>query len=129
MHVVESSKIIYCDVDDTLIIWDFADEAYDPKDLITVTDAASGTSKAVLPHKRHINLLREFKTRGHTVVVWSQGGWEWAKAAVIALHLEDIVDLVVAKPDWFIDDLPAKAFMGKNVYLHPSDPSKDNKRH
>jgi hypothetical protein len=29
------------------------------------------------------------------------------------------------KPNWYIDDLPASAFMHSPIYLHPTDSSKD----
>ena len=49
--------------------------------------------------------MREFKARGHYVIVWSQGGWEWAEAVVKALGLEDLVDEVKTKPQWMVDDI------------------------
>lgn len=113
------------DVDDTLVIWDW--KAVDPegKGLIKIQDPNSGHTELVLPHERHVKLLKQFKARGHTVVVWSQGGWDWASIVVKSLGLESVVDFCMSKPDWYVDDLPAVAFMGNNIYKHPTDKAQD----
>ena len=129
MKVIKSHRIVFIDVDDTLVIWDWKDISPDGIGLITVSDPVSGFTQQLLPHERHINLLKQFKARGHTVVVWSQGGYSWADTVVKALGLEELVDVVMSKPDWYIDDIPAAAFMGKNVCLHPTDPTKDHGRY
>jgi hypothetical protein len=125
MQVIQSHRIVYCDVDDTLVIWDWKPIDPDGNNLITVRDPKSGHSEHVMPHNRHIQLVKQFKARGHTVVVWSQGGWSWAESVVRALGLVDVVDLVMDKPSWYIDDLPASAFMTRNIYLDPVNPLKD----
>lgn len=124
MKVIESSKIIYVDVDDTLVIWDWQQYTDNTDDLFYLK-ADDGCTIAVLPHKRHIEMIDQFKMRGHTIVVWSQGGWAWAKKVVEALGIESKVDVVMSKPDWYVDDLASSAFMKKNIYLHPFDKAKD----
>jgi hypothetical protein len=47
------------------------------------------------------------RSRGHVIVVWSQGGAAWANTVVRELKLEPFVDFVLAKPSWFADDKPA----------------------
>lgn len=121
MKVIRSSRIVMFDVDDTLVIWDWRALNPDGIGLIKI-----GTEH-VLPHTRHIELMRQFKARGHTVVVWSQGGHEWAESVVKALGLEDQVDLVMDKPNWYVDDLHVSAWMRAPVYLHPYDPHKDKR--
>ena len=125
MKVIKSHRTIFYDVDDTLVIWNW--KAVDPEGsgLIAIRDTQSNHTEHLLPHQRHIELLKQFKARGHTIVVWSQGGWQWAETVVRALGLEKLVDIVISKPDWYVDDLPASAFMGGNIYKHPTDPSKD----
>lgn len=44
------------------------------------------------------------RARGHVIVVWSQGGVDWAKTVVRELKLESFVDFVLAKPSWYADD-------------------------
>jgi FMN phosphatase YigB (HAD superfamily) len=125
MKVIESHRTVFFDVDDTLVIWDWKEFSPDGSGLIQVKDPGSNHFELVLPHDRHIKLLKQFKARGHTVIVWSQGGWAWAESTVKALGLESLVDVVMSKPDWYVDDLPASAYMGNNIYKHPTDKNKD----
>ena len=54
------------------------------------------------------------RSRDHTIVVWSAGGYKWAEAAVKALGLTKFVDVVMCKPSWIYDDLdPGGVFMPK----------------
>lgn len=114
MKVIESTKSVFFDVDDTLVIWQFDD---DEKNLAIDFGVRPGITEMAVPNEYHIKLLKEFAARGHTVVVWSAGGWEWAKHVVEVLGLEKYVDLVMSKPDWYIDDKPANYFMGNPIYL------------
>ena len=125
MKVIESTRSVFCDIDDTLVIWDW--QVLDPEGINLVYVGEGSNTVAVLPHLRHIELLKQFKARGHTVIVWSQGGQGWAKAVVEKLGIEEIVDIVMSKPSWYIDDLHASAFMGQNIYLHPNDPKQDQR--
>lgn len=142
MKVLPCTQTTFFDVDDTLIMWNNAREG-DP-DAIEIAYPASRHIKAiqdiggegafdkdaveeraystpwtawVRPHKKHIEQLKLHRLRGHTIIVWSAGGWEWAEAAVKALNLEQYVDLVIEKPTWFYDDKTAAEFMGSPLYL------------
>ncbi len=103
MIVAENDKTVYFDVDDTLLSWDAVNG--DPSG-IPITDAMGDVSY-LKPFKKHIENLKMHSLRGHFVVVWSAGGYEWAASAVKALALENYVDLVIAKPCWAYDDLPS----------------------
>jgi predicted HAD superfamily phosphohydrolase YqeG len=92
MITIKGDRILYCDVDDTLIMWNETHASY----------------KA---NETHIKLIKEHKLRGHTIVVWSAGGCEWAERIVIELGLEEYVDLVICKPSWFCDDLTSAEFL------------------
>lgn len=127
MIIVKSSRIVFCDVDDTLLISPSSElETLEHIDFRLEHDGVTQLRTFGI-HTRHIELLKDFNVRGHTVVVWSQGGWEWAERVVKALGIESFVDIILDKPSWYIDDLPASAFMGPRVYLHPTDRTKDNK--
>jgi hypothetical protein len=108
-------------------MWDW--KSFDPegKNLISIHNPEANCSELVMPHERHIQLIRQFKARGHTIVVWSQGGWSWAESVVKTLGIENLVDIVMDKPNWYIDDLPAEAFMRLPIYLHPTNPDKDKR--
>lgn len=127
MKVIKATRSVFFDVDDTLVMWDW--KAHDPegKGLVAIKDANSGVFEHVLPHFRHIELMKQFKARGHTVYVWSQGGHEWAAEVCRVLGIEHMVDYVLDKPNWYVDDLNVNAWMKAPIYLDPSDPKKDSR--
>jgi len=143
MKVFPCSQTTFFDVDDTLIMW--SRPAFGDPDAIEITCPASRTQRALMdltedgiltpetppsemvevgtwtelvkPHKKHVEQLKLHKMRGHTIIVWSAGGWEWAEVVVRALKLEKFVDLVIEKPTWVYDDLPVVEFMPKNIWM------------
>jgi hypothetical protein len=128
MIILPSDQAVFCDVDDTLIMWNPSKEELE-KNGISITCPAgysiidgeltpSGSWTArVLPHLAHVEQLKRHKARGHTVIVWSAGGWDWAKVAVKALGLEPYVDLVISKPTWIYDDKKAAEFMPSSQWM------------
>lgn len=112
MNVLENENIVCIDVDDTLVIWNVPPG----REGETVLFNNFGYAEWLLPHQAHIRLLKQFKVRGQHVIVWSQGGYQWAREVVKCLGLENYVDAVMSKPKWIIDDLPASAWM-KRSYL------------
>lgn len=127
MKVIRATRSVFFDVDDTLVIWDWQSIDPEGKGLISILDKQSGCVELVYPHLRHIELMRQFKARGHTVVVWSQGGHEWAETICLALGIENLVDLVMDKPNWYVDDLHASDWMRSPIFLDPIDPNKDER--
>lgn len=129
MIVIPSNQAVFSDVDDTLIMWNATPEQLE-KDGIRITCPgglwlnedgelvpSESWTQLVVPHKVHIEQLKKHKARGHTVVVWSAGGWDWARAAVEALGLEQFVDVVISKPRWCYDDLPPAEYMPKSQWM------------
>lgn len=129
MIVIPGNTTVYVDVDDTCIMWSPTQEQLDTRG-IEITCPASMTlmedgtvactgnwTEKLVPHRVHVEQIKKHKARGHTVVVWSSGGVEWAEAAVRALKIEQYVDVVIAKPMWVMDDLPASEFMPKSKWL------------
>lgn len=80
-----------------------------------------GYDECLVPHKKHVEMLKQFAFRGHTVVVWSQGGSDWAEAAVEALGLQKYVDIIMPKPYWFFDDIPSSVFMTESMRIFKDD--------
>jgi len=103
----------YFDVDDTLVMWNQAPDHPEAIDM-----DCFGFRERLVPHKGHIQSLKEHKFRGHTIVVWSAGGAEWAEAIVKCLGLEEYVDVIIGKPDWFYDDLRSDQFMPENIRVY-----------
>ena len=125
MKTITATRSVFFDVDDTLVIWDWKSINPEGIGLVKITDPDSGCSVLVHPHARHIELMRQFKARGHTVVVWSQGGSAWAESVCKALGIELLVDYVMDKPNWYVDDLNASVWMKAPIFLDPLDPKKD----
>lgn len=128
MKVLKNTNTVWFDVDDTLVKWGSCPEE-ERQYLIPITcpvgkvfDEEGNESESpswteyLRPHRKHIEQLKRHKLRGHKVIVWSQGGGEWAEAVVKALQLEQYVDLVTSKPTWVYDDLPCQEYMGKNIW-------------
>lgn len=125
MFVMKCNQTVFCDVDDTLVMWnttpeqlaEYGVEVTCPISTYYDEDGEQktieGWKQMLLPHRYHIEQLKKHKMRGHTIVVWSAGGWDWAEAAVRALKLEQYVDLVLSKPTWTYDDLQPSEFIPK----------------
>lgn len=117
--VIDDKPIAYFDVDDTLVMWDAPD--------LTWAETVEINGMSMLVHQVHVDIMKKHKARGHTIVVWSQGGSEWAEIAIKALQLEDVVDLILPKPYWAYDDLPYDQALGERKYIpysadSPSEP-------
>lgn len=129
MIVVPCVNSAWFDVDDTLIMWKSSEKAKEkygieitcPESLIMNEDgelvAGGSWTVKVVPHRSHIEQLKLHKSRGHLIVVWSAGGWDWANAAVKALGLEKYVDVVMSKPTWTYDDKKPEEFMPPSGYI------------
>lgn len=108
MIVLENDNIVYCDVDDTLVTF------YSPKDRIKTIEVEF--NNIVYTHyvlTENVEQLYRHASRGHEIVVWSQGGAKWAASVVNALGLDSLVSVVMGKPKFLIDDLEASEWMPK----------------
>lgn len=114
MKIIESEQLVFCDVDDTLVMWGKAKKG---EKVIVVTNPYGKEQNYVRPHVGHIRILKDRKARGAHIVVWSAGGHKWAEAVIKALKLEQYVDTVMSKPLMYIDDKKAKDIMGEHLYL------------
>lgn len=123
MKVIKSENLIVFDVDETLVCYPGKKDGVKfPSDNILVYDPYDGEYVARSAHKPHIKLLKNHKARGATILVWSQNGYEWAKAVVRALELDEFVDIIASKPRAYVDDLPSSEWMGPRIYMKPEDP-------
>lgn len=108
MVTIKGDKFIFFDVDDTLVMWFTQSD-----DLLAFNNY--GTIEMLAPNPFCIAALKLAKKEGNTVVVWSGGGAEWAEEVVKVLNLEKYVDVVLAKPDEFHDDLAPDHFMRNRI--------------
>ena len=103
--VIPDGPTAYFDVDDTLVRWGMSH-----------VDSAkpfnnAGTIEMLVPYQHTINRLIDLHDQGYTIVVWSQGGSDWAAEVVRKLGLESFVTLCIDKPHKYIDDLSSSVFM------------------
>jgi phosphoserine phosphatase len=110
MNTIENDNVVCFDVDDTLVMWSIPTERAHE----AITFDNFGYATELLPHLKHVELLKQFKVRGHYVVVWSQGGYQWAREVVKTLGIEKYVDSVMTKPKWIVDDLPPGAWLTRS---------------
>jgi hypothetical protein len=99
--------IVYVDVDDTLVSWK------------PVPFRLADRIESLQVNLEVLDHIRRHKLCGHTVIVWSAGGADWAEKVVKYLEIEDIVDAVMSKPNWYVDDKPASMFMPEHIWNDP----------
>lgn len=122
MNVIQSTKIICFDCDDTLVLWNGKGMSWGKNNKEAVAFRDPYNSKEyydsylyLKPNNEVIELLKTYKAAKWTIVVWSAGGWLWAKEVVKTLNLEEYVDLCMSKPERYVDDNPCTAWMGMYV--------------
>lgn len=103
MFKLNKARTVFCDVDDTIILWDISKYESITEEHIDLGD--KDLYFPVIPHRKNIALLTKLKLQGCGIVVWSAAGVDWAEKVVTKLNLTDIVDVVVSKPEIAIDDL------------------------
>lgn len=108
---------VFFDVDNTIVF----SPAEFPDLYIKLSTIGYG-GRDWLIHREHINLLKDFHARGHTVIVWSAGGADWAEGIITALQLTDYVYACMPKPFWYADDKKCHEFMDdtKHIYINKS---------
>lgn len=111
---IENEQIIGFDVDDTLILYKPIE---DNDETVIVIDPYDGVERKFVVHRPHIKLMTDRQARGCQIIVWSQGGPQWAKAVVDALGIDGVI--IMAKPFMIVDDLPATAWLSNRTYIDP----------
>ena len=102
--------LVMFDVDDTLVTWKL------DSSLPTVTIKNNNINTKFNLCYKNIDSLKKHAARGHTIIVWSAGGSDWAEDVVKALQLEEYVDIIIPKPSWFYDDLEPNDFLKNNLH-------------
>lgn len=116
MQVFEDDQVVTVDTDDTLVMW--SDKYQSPHDnAIPIIDPYDNSTNYLIPNQKHIDLIKKYKGRGFLVIVWSAGGAKWSHSVVNALSIESYVDLVLTKPNRYLDDIPCQDWMGNRVYI------------
>lgn len=115
--VVENEQLVMVDCDDTLVMWETSNPNFKT---VKIVDPYDGKLLKLKVHAGHVKVLKDRKARGSFVIVWSAGGYKWAKAVVEALGLTSYVDLICSKPLMYIDDKKAEDILGEHLYLGPN---------
>ena len=113
---IKDGPVIAVDVDDTIVMWHM------PKNYsgITVKVQCNGFTEEAIPNMHVIEHIKKMKRRGHSVVVWSAGGSDWAEAVIEALSLGEYVDVICPKFDYHMDDNKDPIDkIGKWCYISP----------
>lgn len=115
----ENDKSLFVDCDDTLVLYDDDEwEGHKEYDSTILIDN-NGYMQRVLPHYRHIQMIKRFKFLGYKVVVWSLTGAWWAEKVVKTLGIENYVDMVMSKPLFHCDDQEdVRVIVGKRIYMN-----------
>lgn len=119
MQIIKNEQIDYYDVDGTLVIHE-DHKTIPPGESVQVYDAVTKKFITVRVNKPMIRLLRESKSRGAYVVVWSRGGYRWATDVIKALELTDYVDVVMTKPLAYFDDTEISDWLPYRVFIPPN---------
>jgi hypothetical protein len=115
--VINNERIIPCDIDDTLIMHENPDQ-YDK--LIYVEDPHhAGAMIKLGVNEPMVKVLKDEKARGAFILVWSRSGFAWANAIILALGLENSVDLIMTKPSVYLDDTEVSKWMTDRVWINP----------
>lgn len=115
MKVLKNELIVYIDVDNTLVMYPEDTSKYNTS--LLPFDYHGLKKYNLLPHEKHIDILKSMHKRGYHVVVHSKNGWAWAEEVVKILLLKPYVDEVRSKPTQYIDDVPADEWMLR-VYVN-----------
>lgn len=118
-------QVVTIDVDDTLVLWPESHRDYTKpashtlpyEGAVGFKDPYDGTTNWLVPHQKHIDLIKKYKGRGFLVIVWSAGGVQWANSVVDSLGIRDYVDIILTKPSRYVDDLTCEKWMGNRVYI------------
>lgn len=114
-RVIKNESIRPWDVDDTLVLHNPSKST--PK--VDILDPQSNIFVSLGIHSAMVKLLKEEFSRGSYIIVWSRGGFAWAKAVVDALELNSYVHLIMTKPLVYYDDKDVDTWMKDRVYLEP----------
>jgi predicted HAD superfamily phosphohydrolase YqeG len=109
MFVIRNDNTVFCDIDSTLIAWH--KEEVDPNNTRMVEVKFNNEMHHHWVLNENVEQLYKHHSRMQPIILWSQGGSEWAEAVAKALDLDKIVTAVMSKPKFVIDDLPASAWM------------------
>lgn len=103
MKTLTNENIICFDVDDTLIVYTKPKHQTE-EDAIEIYDPRCEHKIKVWKHNSHIKFMKQQRSRGRLVIVWSHSGYKWAQTVIENLDLNAYVDYTMTKPSAVVDD-------------------------
>lgn len=97
---------IYVDCDETLVFW-FPTKGSTNDDYVATSSGMMEVNKPLISH------LKRRQRAGDKIVVWSQGGEEWATEIAGLVGLTNVVCL--SKPNLLVDDLSVDKWMPTRI--------------
>lgn len=116
MITIKNERIIFCDIDGTLIMHDKPLNAL-TTDIVLINDTVTDGPIHVWRNNPMIRLVQEEAARGAYIIAWSRGGFKWATDVLMALGLSSKVDQVITKPFAYFDDCEIQTWMKDRVYI------------
>lgn len=116
MKFLKQDQVVTFDIDETIVLWS---DGYhqESQNKVEFTDPYDKSKVYLIPHNKHIRLLKHFYNRGYCVVVWSASGGKWANEVITRLNLQDYVHIIMSKPIKYVDDLNCNEWMGSRLYF------------
>lgn len=108
MFITPSGPTVYFDIDNTLV-YSVTEFPWTAGPTVTIGDRIWVVEQA------HVDAIKDFSARGHTIILWSAGGSEWCRSVAEALEITEYVAACLSKPTWYFDDCPADRFMPSNI--------------
>lgn len=84
---IKNPIVVCIDIDDTLALWSTIEEG-----------------PYYRPNLKLIDEIKKHAARGHFLIAWSAGGYEWTKQIVEEFELTSYFGLIMAKPMFMWDD-------------------------
>lgn len=116
MKTIGNELNVFCDIDNTLLIWD-REHLAPGHGKLELNWPYDDTKRYLTPHRLHCQLVKDYAARGYTIVAWSGNGKAWVEEAIKKLELEKHVSFGMSKPIKFMDDLEAHEVLGTRVFL------------
>lgn len=117
-YYFDGQVTVFVDIDDTLVFMKYAKDQEDQTIEFKYVGDSNEEIVKLLPHFKHIEMVKQFKARGFTVIAWSAGGSSWAKSVIEALGLTNHFNAVISKPTWYFDDKVSSDFMPESARIH-----------
>lgn len=89
MKKIKNPIVVCIDIDDTLALWN---------------TSMGGDGPYYEKNYKLIDEIKKHAARGHFLIAWSAGGYDWTKRIVEEFELQEYFGLIMSKPAFIWDD-------------------------